>query len=473
MRNRFQLVATLAMAAAACAACGVIEHPADAVVIVVEKDASSQDVQQDNGPAQQPEIAQTADIAQDNGPATKPECAVDSDCDDKNPCTTDVCGSNACVHVANSVSCDDGNACTSNDKCGSEKCSGDQKVCDDNNPCTDDGCVSDGTCLHGVNIVNCDDSDACTEKDQCANGKCVGQVKSCDDKDNCTTESCDKLNGCSSTPVVCQDAGDPCTTESCDKATGKCSSTTDCDDKDVTTLDACEPLLETVGMEKCLHIKMQTKCTKNADCDEDGDPCSFEFCSQIGYCASKWKLCDDGDYCTQDECVPQADYAWCKSTQYSCDDYNACTLDSCTNGYCQHKGNAAMCDDKDSTTADSCNPSQGCVNTPIPQPGVPSSTPPSNPSTCAAWGAWIYLPTGNWRGGYDLTGSSSQETDLTISVDQWYGFSNAHSVWAWLKPWGSAVPASVKCTDRCGVVFPAKISAMAGGFIAICSTDQK
>ena len=40
-------------------------------------------------------------------------------CDDGNPCTMDLCGTNGCVHVP--VNCDDGNPCTI-DSCGANGC---------------------------------------------------------------------------------------------------------------------------------------------------------------------------------------------------------------------------------------------------------------------------------------------------------------------------------------------------------------
>ena len=48
-----------------------------------------------------------------------------SGCEDWNPCTDDVCDPTAgCVHIPNSASCDDGDSCTSNDKCSGGTCKG-------------------------------------------------------------------------------------------------------------------------------------------------------------------------------------------------------------------------------------------------------------------------------------------------------------------------------------------------------------
>ena len=52
-------------------------------------------------------------------------CVVNGDCDDANLCTTDTCDPvNGCVYAFNTVSCDDGNACTVGDTCGGGVCAG-------------------------------------------------------------------------------------------------------------------------------------------------------------------------------------------------------------------------------------------------------------------------------------------------------------------------------------------------------------
>jgi cysteine-rich repeat protein len=44
---------------------------------------------------------------------------------------------------------------------------------DDGNICTDDTCDGAGTCLHTNNTVPCDDGDYCTTSDRCSNGECT------------------------------------------------------------------------------------------------------------------------------------------------------------------------------------------------------------------------------------------------------------------------------------------------------------
>lgn len=72
------------------------------------------------------------------------------DCpDDGNPCTDDVCSEQGCVHANNDAACDDGIACTLDDRCESGVCVGDDP-CQSDNVCTVDRCQDDGGCTHEV-----------------------------------------------------------------------------------------------------------------------------------------------------------------------------------------------------------------------------------------------------------------------------------------------------------------------------------
>ena len=167
-------------------------------------------------------------------------CQSNADCGDGNPCTDDTCENpgtttGTCVHVDNTVSCDDGNACTGSDTCSGGTCVGGPNMCTcqsdaecaDDNPCTDDACENLGTptatCVHVDNTAPCNDHDACTRNDACLGGVCNG-----------------------SNPVVCT-PGDPChLAGTCNPSTGACTNPpandgTACEDGDVCTLnDACQ-----------------------------------------------------------------------------------------------------------------------------------------------------------------------------------------------------------------------------------------
>jgi len=132
------------------------------------------------------------------------ECAADLDCDDDNPCTTEVCVRGKCVYSSNSLPCDDGRFCTAVDTCRDGKCIGtgnpcaseenpfcDELLghcveclrhvdCDDGHPCTTDRCdTTVGICLHANNSKPCDDGLYCTKPDRCVNGVCVGVGRRC------------------------------------------------------------------------------------------------------------------------------------------------------------------------------------------------------------------------------------------------------------------------------------------------------
>lgn len=89
------------------------------------------------------------------GTGPTPECEKDLDCaDDDNPCTDEVCDTaeGKCTHPNNTADCDDGNECTSADKC------------------------ADGECKGTNNTDPCDDSSSCTTGEACKDGKCTGTV---------------------------------------------------------------------------------------------------------------------------------------------------------------------------------------------------------------------------------------------------------------------------------------------------------
>ncbi len=120
-------------------------------------------------------------------------------CDDKNPCTNDICNAlSGCQHAVNTALCDDGNACTTGDVCSLGTCTaGAPQNCDDKNICTADSCDKAAGCTWTANSLPCNDGDACTTADNCANGKCMGgPAPNCNDGNPCTADSCDKKTGC-------------------------------------------------------------------------------------------------------------------------------------------------------------------------------------------------------------------------------------------------------------------------------------
>jgi hypothetical protein len=102
------------------------------------------------------------------------------DCDDRNSCTRDACHpADGCVSVPDDTArCTDANACTLGERCVAGHCvGGTARGCEDGNPCTDDfcdplvGCVHDSVSRQGA---SCEDGAACTRDDRCERGFCEG-----------------------------------------------------------------------------------------------------------------------------------------------------------------------------------------------------------------------------------------------------------------------------------------------------------
>ncbi len=276
-----------------------------------------------------------------------------ADCEDDNPCTTDYCDPMAgCTHVPNTVSCDDGNACTFGDKCQGGTCAAGQQVaCNDSNPCTDDSCNPESGCVFAPNSNACDDLNDCTTDDHCADGACVSdQAVACDDGNPCTKDICLPNGGCSAEPTAgpCDD-GNACTvSDSC--SDGQCAPglPLDCDDGNPCTDDSCSP--ET----GCTHSVNELPCT-------DSNPCTVDDMCQQGVCTPGAALeCDDDNVCTTDYCEPATGCVFNTNT-LPCNDGNICTTnDECSLGACQ--GGATLpCSDGNPCTTDSCDPDAGCA----------------------------------------------------------------------------------------------------------------
>jgi hypothetical protein len=307
----------------------------------------------------------------DGNPCTKSDhcasanCAGTSfSCDDGLACTTDTCdGAGGCSHVLqqgfcvidgkcwadnaintantcqvcqasssprawvpkpNNDPCQDGNACTENDRCLAGACQpGTAKNCDDGNACTQDSCNTAAgdpslACQHlALTGTPCDDGQACTWRDTCLSGTCFGEPYACNSPIFCVKSACDGLGGC--LDVV---NGGYCWIGGSCIATG----------------------VSKVG-QPCLYCD-PTKSTTTWSTYAGGTPCS------------------DGDACTAgDRCVGTS----CTPTGLTnCDDGNACTTDGCVNGTtgCTHTNNANTCSDNNAcTVGDQCS-GGACVSGP-------------------------------------------------------------------------------------------------------------
>ncbi|MBM4344376.1 MAG: hypothetical protein FJ100_13490 [Deltaproteobacteria bacterium] len=290
-------------------------------------------------------IACTADTCQEPFGCVAPPGAATA-CDDANPCTQDQCTTKGCAHAPVPGPCDDGNACTSQDACGTGKCAGTVSGCDDGNPCTVDVCDAAKGCLSAPTTAPCSDGNACTKGDACDKGKCAGSPQGCDDANPCTDDGCDPKVGCTATPntAPCDDnsactAKDVCKAGACGGATGAC------DDGNPCTDDAC-----VAG--KCAHPNNQAECSDGNACTQ-GDLCA------LGACTPGKKLdCNDSNACTADSCDAKTGCIQAAAAG-ACDDANACTVnDACANGLCV--GAKKACDDANPCTTDNCDAKAGC-----------------------------------------------------------------------------------------------------------------
>ncbi|MEM6367408.1 MAG: CRTAC1 family protein [Myxococcota bacterium] len=224
-------------------------------------------------------------------------------CPDEGPCRPGQCNpsTGACeTRAVSSGSCNDGSACTAQDRCRLGVCVG--EVVDDRCPpepcrrpvqCGEAGCVyedlPDGTA--------CEDDNACTEAGLCQAGVCASPPIVCPDPGPCQLAlQCDPVDGCLSAPATdgasCDD-GDPCTTASaCNEGTclptevvvcadGPCIASSTCNPSS----GRCEPLFVQDGT----ACDDRNRCTENNVCFDGecspGDPIpqGGAFCSE-GIC---------------------------------------------------------------------------------------------------------------------------------------------------------------------------------------------
>jgi hypothetical protein len=150
--------------------------------------------------------------------------ADDGACDDGNICTKPSCViSEGCDYAPVDVACEDGDLCTAGDSCIDGVCSpGIVADCDDGNPCTSDVCDSaTGACATTpLTGVSCDDGDPCTPTSACEDGACVGVGAPCDDGLACTLDVCNG-DACTHTPTDAEcDDGNACTVGTCSAGVG-------------------------------------------------------------------------------------------------------------------------------------------------------------------------------------------------------------------------------------------------------------
>ncbi len=142
-----------------------------------------------------------------------------------------LCDPGVCADRPGGAPCDDGNACTTGERCdgngacvatGTVTCGGPCEtgvcdpergcvladtaaMCDDGNACTADRCVAAAACMSSpvADGTRCPELDRCHGAATCQAGVCDGgRPLVCDDGDFCTDDSCDPAAGCRYAPVT-------------------------------------------------------------------------------------------------------------------------------------------------------------------------------------------------------------------------------------------------------------------------------
>ncbi len=147
-------------------------------------------------------------------------------------------------------------------------------------------------------------------------------------------------------------------------ASGSCTAPSDCDEGDPCTQDDC------VGS-VCSRTGIPGCCESDADCS-DGDPCTDDLCD-VGNCSNPQNSapCVDGNPCTENDVCS---VGVCAGTALDCDDTNGCTDDSCQAGECESEYVVlnqcctvdAECNDGVLCTDDVCDGNGDCQNVPDP-----------------------------------------------------------------------------------------------------------
>ena len=338
-------------------------------------------------------------------------CATDT-----NPCTDNICqpGTGVCLNTVVNIggSCDDGVACTFNDKCqadgdcdgtaqhtfcdnalfcdGKEYChvelgckNGSTPPIDDGKFCTVDTCdESTDTILHTANDALCNDNQYCNGIERCsAVNDCYvesGTVPLLPAASGCQTYACNEATDQVEQVLndsVCDD-NNPCTTDYC--ATSGClhdfvASGTTC--SPVSNGDACASDFQCNATGDCVGTALAPACvgcdiSDPASCDALNSFCAGTYaCVSLGGGATKCEQQVAGPDCSANT-APLCKQFVCDNTTsscvlnnlpngFACNDGDNCTvLDACNGGTCT--GTAKACSDGNQCTGtEFCDPTDG------------------------------------------------------------------------------------------------------------------
>eukprot|EP01061_Rhynchopus_euleeides_P002336 TRINITY_DN1179_c0_g1_i14.p1 TRINITY_DN1179_c0_g1~~TRINITY_DN1179_c0_g1_i14.p1 ORF type:complete len:7328 (+),score=1490.81 TRINITY_DN1179_c0_g1_i14:2229-21986(+) len=368
----------------------------------------SEPILQDGTPCDDADPGTASDTCQSGSCVGTTTCGM-AQCTATEPqCRRAYCAANRCAEVsrADGTACNDNNRLTTNDKCSSGVCVGENKcrnvVCSVTDPCRDIGQCDPmtGKCEQVGSAkpdgTPCDDGKAATVNDKCQGGTCSGtpacQLSSCLAKDQCHQDGvCDPTTGFCSTPLTadgtpCND-GDPttandrctsgaclgdvaCAGTACPSSDPQCmrsvcnanqcselprSDGTTCNDNNATTLDDKCLNGKCIGVDRCLGVV----CAASSPCHDVG------VCHPLtGVCSTPVKmdgsLCDDAtagtvnDKCLNGVCVGTDLCASVVCPATLCRGPGICEQST---GECKSQplSDGTPCDDGDSsTTGDVC-----------------------------------------------------------------------------------------------------------------------
>ena len=263
--------------------------------------------------------------------------------------------------------CDDGN--TQNGDCCTAACtivSAGSACPDDGNVCTNDVCNGAGLCLHVNNTVACDDGAFCTVADTCQSGVCQGTARDCSGAgDQCNAGVCDEANDrCTAQPrtagTTCND-GNACTqVDTCQAGVCVGASPVVC-----TVLDQCHvagTCNPTTGLCSNPEKPSGTACN-------DGNACTQVDTCQVGACVGASPVvCTAQDQChVAGTCNPATGVCSNpeKANGSACTDGNACTqTDTCQAGACVGASPVVCAAQDQCHVAGTCNPATGVCSNP-------------------------------------------------------------------------------------------------------------
>lgn len=294
-----------------------------------------------------------------------------SACPSEYPCCPGyICCHGKCTKGVSAACSEDDDCCT--DYCCEGVCSA-TPCCQKTGESCEDGCCDGLSCCDGACKSSCcrESGEDCLAGNDCCSGYCCnGFCQSTDCGGSCSlgeTSSCGSHGVCSGVNQECQNGEWPgCaygqipgyeqSEKSCDDGLDNdCDGLVDCEgpDPDCAVSHAS---LGCYGGYGDLDVYWFDSCgmaqDKKEDCT-DGNPCTFDSCSE-GKCFHEEKTeCFDGDSCCPQGCSSSED-SDCKicSSPEDCGDYNECTEDTCEQGTCRNTW--FECGEEDGCCGPSC-----------------------------------------------------------------------------------------------------------------------